>query len=134
MGAPLIKWKSYGLKNPMARATGLGSAHAGVHHWMALRMTAVALIPLTLWLSWAVVHIARMDYAAFVAWLQTPVNAILMLLTVLVMFMQAALGAQVIIEDYLHNEGLKFVKMAGMKLVLTATCVACLFAILKVAL
>ena len=134
MTAPLIKSKPGGFKNPMARARGLGSAHDGVHHWMVQRITSVALIPLLMWLCFAMPGIVRMDHAAFTAWLAQPLNAILMLLTVLTSFYHAILGCQVVIEDYVHGEAFKIVKLVGMKIGLTALGVACVFAILKVAL
>lgn len=134
MGAPLIKWKSYGLKHPMARARNLGSAHHGVHHWIAQRLTAVLLIPLQLWLAYAIVTLVPADHATFVAWLQKPWNTVLMLLTVFTMFYHAILGCQVVIEDYIHSEAFKLVKLYGMKIVLIFVGVVSVYSILKVAL
>ncbi len=134
MTAPLIKSKQFGLKTPMARAKGLGSAHDGLHHWIMQRVTAVLLLPLVVWLCWSVVTLAHADHAAAFAWLQQPLNAILMIVSVISLFYHAALGSQVVIEDYIHGEAFKIIKLVTMKIVLFATCIACIFAILKVAL
>ena len=37
------------LKTPLSKAIGLGSAKEGMHHWKMQRLTAIALIPLTIW-------------------------------------------------------------------------------------
>lgn len=134
MKASLIKWHKGGLKNPMARARNLGSAHDGLHHWIAQRISAIALIPLTYWLCWSVVGLVHADHATAVAWLAKPCNTILMIMTVLTMFYHAILGCQVVIEDYLHTEWFKIAKLISMKAVLYTACVASIYAILKVAL
>lgn len=117
---------------PLAAARGLGSSHAGAHHWMHQRVTALANIPLMVWLVWSVMHMAH-DYPSFVAWLQQPVHAVLMILAVISVFYHAALGSQVVIEDYIHNEGFKLIKLISMKLFFFAAAVACIFSILKIA-
>lgn len=134
MKASLIKWHKGGLKNPMARARNLGSAHEGLHHWIAQRISAIVLIPLTYWLCWSAIGLVHADHAAVAAWLAQPCNTILMIMTVITMFYHAILGCQVVIEDYLHTEWFKIAKLVSMKIVLFTACVACLYAILKVAL
>jgi len=134
MSKLLIKWEKGGLKNPLARARGLGSAHDGLHHWRAQRLTSVASIPLSLWFLWVVVALRGADHATVLAWMAQPVNAILMILTVVTFFYHAWLGMQVVIEDYVHNEGFKMVKLATTKMALFALAVAAIFSILKIAL
>ncbi len=121
------------IEAPLARARALGSAHEGVHHWLVERVTALAGIPLTLWLVWSVVHLQAWTYADFTAWQAEPVNAILMILSVIMMFYHAALGVQVILEDYVHAEAMKFTSLILCKLLFFAGAVACLFSILKIA-
>lgn len=132
--ASLIKWHKGGLKNPLARARGLGSAHDGVHHWIVQRVTAIAALPLSFWLCWSAIGLIHADHTAFVTWLAHPINAILMILTIFTYFYHAMLGCQVVIEDYVHSEWFKIVKLIGMKIVLFATGLACIFAVLKIAL
>ena len=127
------KWDDSGIKTPLARARGLGSAHDGVTHWWHQRVTAVANIPLMLWLVWAVVSMPDWSYVEFTAWLAMPVNAILMILAVISVFYHAALGTQTIVEDYFHVEWFKTMKIVGIKLFYLAASVACIFSVLKVA-
>lgn len=129
-----MKWEDKGIKTPLARARGLGSAKDGVEHWMAQRITAIANIPLMLWLVWSIVSLNGASHAEFTNWLAQPVNAILMILVVLSVFYHAKLGSQVVTEDYIHHEGLKMVKLIGQKLFFFAMAVACIFSVLKIAL
>lgn len=129
-----LKWEEDVVQTPAGRAHGLGSAHEGTTHWLHQRVTAIANLPLMLWLVWSVVHMQGWSYADVSAWLAHPVNAILMILATLSVFYHAALGSQVVIEDYIHNEGFKMFKLIGMKLFFTACAVACIFSIVKIAL
>lgn len=134
MKASLVKSQSGGLKNPLTRARGLGPAHGGLHHWIAQRVTAVASIPLMVWLAWSIIGLVHADHAVFIAWLAKPINAVLMILCIVTFFYHSILGNQVVIEDYIHNEGFKIIKLVAMKLLLIAAAVASLYAVLKVAL
>lgn len=129
-----LKWEDTGLKDPLARAKGLGSAGEGVGHWIHQRITAVANIPLMIWLVWSFVHMTDWSYEVFTTWLAQPLNSILMILSVISVFYHAALGTQVIAEDYISCECLKFVKIVFIKLFYFATGVACVFSILKISL
>lgn len=128
-----LKWEDKGIKTPLARARGLGSARDGVEHWWMQRITAIANIPLVTWFVYSVVHLKGASYEAFTSWLALPVNAILMIFVVISVFYHAKLGAQVIVEDYVHNEGLKMIKLVGQKLFFFGAAVACIFSILKIA-
>ncbi|MBM3512279.1 MAG: succinate dehydrogenase, hydrophobic membrane anchor protein [Alphaproteobacteria bacterium] len=88
------------LRSPLGRVRGLGSAKEGTHHWWAQRVTAVALIPLTIWFVYSLLGLAGGDLAAFTGWLSSPINATLMTLVVAVGFHHAQLGLQVVFEDY----------------------------------
>ena len=93
---------SNNLRSPLGRARGLGSAKEGLHHWWAQRLTALALVPLTLWFVAGIVHLAMggEPYEAFMAWIANPCNATLMILFLGVSFHHAQLGMQVVYEDY----------------------------------
>lgn len=95
------------MMNPLARVRGLGSAKEGTHHWIAQRMTAVALVPLTLWFVISLICLIGADLAELKAWMGNPFNAVLMILTVAAGFHHAQLGLQVVIEDYIHGHGAK---------------------------
>jgi len=93
----------YRIETPKARAAGLGSARSGFGHWWVERVTAVALLPLVVWFAASLIAHAGSDYETFVHWLGTPVNAVLMVLLLVVLFWHTALGLQVVIEDYVHS-------------------------------
>ena len=96
------------LRSNIAKARGLGSAKEGVHHWWGQRLSALALIPLGLWLVISLVCHAGADRAAIVQWLGSPFTLGALALTVMAVFYHAVLGLQVVIEDYIHGKGAKF--------------------------
>jgi succinate dehydrogenase / fumarate reductase membrane anchor subunit len=57
------------MRSPLAHAMGLGSAREGVEHWWMERVSAVALVPLTMWFVAAIIAHTGSDYASFIAWL-----------------------------------------------------------------
>ena len=91
------------LRSPMGRVLGLGSAKNGTSHWWSQRMTALALIPLTLWFTYTLVSFDRLDYAGVIAWIHVPWNAIALSLLVVVLMYHSMLGVQVVVEDYVHT-------------------------------
>jgi succinate dehydrogenase / fumarate reductase membrane anchor subunit len=102
-------------RSDLARVRGLGPAKEGVHHWWMQRLTAVALIPLAIWFVASLIAHTGAGYAAASAWLASPVIFGIMVLLVVATFYHAALGLQVIIEDYLHHEGAKIAALLLMK-------------------
>lgn len=91
------------LRDPLARARGLGSAKAGSHHWWVQRVTSIALLVLTPWLVWIVLHLLRADLATVRATFAHPLHATLAVVFVVSMFWHVKLGLQVVIEDYVHG-------------------------------
>lgn len=131
----LIKWEKSGLKSPLSRAKGLGSAKSGTHHWMMERITSVTTLILGIWFLYSVLFNPDLQYLAGAeTWISNPINAVGMILFVISTFYHAALGCQVIIEDYVHHEGFKLIKLYGQRLILLTMAVACIFSILQVAL
>src|SRR3546814_6974354 len=82
------------LRSPLGRVRGRGSAKAGTGHWWAQRLTALALIPLTLWFCIAVIARTGADYAAVVVWADAPLVAGLLILLDATTFAHAALGVR----------------------------------------
>ena len=107
------------LRNPLATARGLGSAKSGTGHWWAQRVSAVALIPLSLWFVISVLGLVRADYAIVVDWLHMPSTAVLLSLFLATVFYHAYLGVQVVMEDYVDREWLKI----GTLLVIKFACI-----------
>ena len=94
-------------QTPLARARGLGSAKCGLRHWLLQRLTAIALVPLSLWFVSFIMEIAGAYYDTTVNSLKSPVTATLLIAFVVSLFYHALLGLQVVIEDYVHIEPLK---------------------------
>ncbi len=122
------------LRSSLGRARGLGSAKEGVGHWWAQRVTAIALVPLSIWFVIAVISLIGADYAVFQAWIGTFGNALLMILTALVLFYHAHLGMQVVIEDYVHGEAARIATLLVVKFVLASLAASCVLAVVLVAL
>ena len=119
------------MRTPLGRAIGLGSAKEGVDHWWAQRITALALVPLTLWFVIAIIELAGADRTAFVEWVRHPVPAVLLVLLLIATFYHNALGLQVVIEDYVENEALRFGLIIIIKLASVVLAVLGIFAVLK---
>ncbi|MDX2222822.1 MAG: succinate dehydrogenase, hydrophobic membrane anchor protein [Rhodospirillaceae bacterium] len=121
------------LRSPLGRARGLGSAKQGAHHWWVQRLTAVALVPLSLWFIFSLAGLAGADHAGFTAWLGSPVNATLLALVAAVSFHHAALGIQVVIEDYVADHGLRVASIVAVKLACAGLAALSVVSILLVA-
>lgn len=93
------------LRHPLKTARGLGSAKDGTHHFLVQRVTAIALVFLTLYVVGLVVSLVGADYAAVRARVGHPVNATLLIAFLVANFWHARLGLQVIVEDYVHTAG-----------------------------
>jgi succinate dehydrogenase / fumarate reductase membrane anchor subunit len=122
------------LRSSLGRARGLGSAKEGVGHWWAQRVTAIALVPLAIWFVVAIISLIGADLAVFEQWIGQFGNALLMILTVLVLFYHAHLGMQVVIEDYVHGEGPRVITLLLVKFVLASLAASCVLAVVLVAL
>ncbi len=120
------------LQGPLARVRGLGSAKEGVHHWWSQRLTAVVLTPLSLWFIYSLVVVTGAEYAIVISWLGKPLNAVLMLLFIFALYYHAALGVQVVIEDYIESDWQKIACMILVKFLAWLTGLSASFAVLKV--
>lgn len=119
---------------PLGRVLGLGSAQSGVHHWWLQRVTAVALIPLTVWFVWSLLRLPGFDYDSVTAWIGGAWNAVLLLLLFATACWHSRLGVQVVIEDYVHAPSGKVVSLLAADFAHLLVAVAGVFAILKIAL
>jgi succinate dehydrogenase / fumarate reductase, membrane anchor subunit len=121
------------MRTPLGQAIGLGSAREGAQHWWAQRLTAVALVPLTVWLVISVIALAGADRAAFAAWVGHPLAAVLLVLLLVATFYHGALGLQVVIEDYVGNEAMRLGLIIVMKFAAVLLAALGIFAVLKLA-
>jgi succinate dehydrogenase / fumarate reductase membrane anchor subunit len=101
-GSQLPKERVTVMRSQLGRARGHGAARAGAHHWKAERITAIALVPLTVWFVIAVLGHLGADQPAMAAWAGKPLNAALLLALIGMTFHHMQLGLQVVWEDYIH--------------------------------
>lgn len=120
-------------RTPLAKARGLGSAKTGTTHWWMQRVTAVALIPLAFWLILFINQLFNASYEDIKQWLTSPVNFTLLLAWAFTGFYHAALGLQVVIEDYVNPDWLKIVLVWMIKLTFTGMAIASLVFAIRIA-
>lgn len=123
-----------GFRTPLSRARGLGSAKHGVGHFIADRVTGLALIPLSIWAAYAGLKIAAGGYVVAIEWLARPLNAVLLVLFVVTGFVHLRLAIQVVVEDYIQGFVAKSALLIANYLVCVLGAALGVFAILKVAL
>lgn len=121
------------MRSDLARARGIGAAKDGVAHWWAQRLTALALIPLALWFVGSIIGLVGASHSAALAWIGSPATAVLLIVLIAATFHHAQLGVQVVIEDYVHHEGLKVAAVVVVKAVAILLAVAAVLAVLKIA-
>ena len=121
------------LRTPLAKARNHGSAKDGVHHWWQQRLSAIILIPLTLWLVYAIAILNGQDFDSVRAWLAQPWNTVAALLLNLALFYHGQLGIQVVIEDYIHTRWLEVSLQITVKLAALVLAVMGSLAILRIA-
>ena len=124
------------LRSPLSRARGLGSAKDGVHHFWVQRVSALALIPLTLWFVFSVAQLAAggADYALVRHGVSAPSVAVVLVLFLATALYHSVLGVQVVIEDYAPGEFGRLVLLLLSKFFHAIVAAAAIFAVLKVAL
>jgi succinate dehydrogenase membrane anchor subunit len=121
------------MRSPLGRAIGLGSAKEGLDHWWAQRITAVALVPLSLWFISAIVGLVGADLETVQNWMSLPLPAILLILLLIATFYHLSLGLQVVIEDYVHADFAKLGLVAVLRLLCFGIAVAGIFAVVSIA-
>jgi succinate dehydrogenase / fumarate reductase, membrane anchor subunit len=117
----------------LGRVRGLGSAHHGAGHWWAQRVSAAGNLLLVPWLIISLILLPDLGYTTVVVWLRQPIAAVPMLLLIGSVCWHFRLGAQVMIEDYVHAEGLKLMSLLGLNLYTAIIAFTAVFAVLKIA-
>ncbi|NVE93870.1 succinate dehydrogenase, hydrophobic membrane anchor protein [Altererythrobacter lutimaris] len=118
----------------IGKVRGLGSAHEGAHHWLVQRFTAVGNLVLMLWLVTSFVLLPDLSYGTVSTWLAGPIPSVAMILLVISVFWHARLGLQVLIEDYVHEAGMKFGLIAALNLAVIGGGAFAIFSVARLAL
>jgi succinate dehydrogenase membrane anchor subunit len=122
------------LRSPLGRALGLGSAHAGSHHWWGQRLTSLALVPLTIWFIFSAIHLSGASHQVVIDWLSAPWTMGLMLALIVATFHHLQAGLQVVIEDYVHDNRLKVPAVLLIKALSVILALVCIVSVLKIGL
>ena len=121
-------------RSKLGRARGVGAGHSGVEHWRVERITSIALVPLTLWFIYAMLHLVGAPQVAVAAWASNPINTVLLLVLIVITFHHMHLGLQVVFEDYVANKWQMTLMILGAKSVSLVLGLLASVAVLKLAL
>ena len=120
------------LRAPLKVARGHGASGTGAHHWWLQRVTAIALIPLSIWFLFLVAGVLHAGYPAVLASIAQPVHAIFLIVFVVCTFWHGALGLQVILEDYVHTRWLEITLQLALRFGALLGALAAVMAVLSV--
>src|SRR5918995_563673 len=120
------------MRTPLARVKGLGASGHGVEHWWIHRMTAVSNIPLIISFVIIIAALAGSSYEEAIAIISHPLIAIILILAVISVTNHMRLGMQIVIEDYIHDKGLKIAAVIANNFFAAVIAVVCLFSVLKI--
>jgi succinate dehydrogenase / fumarate reductase membrane anchor subunit len=118
---------------PLSKVQDLGSAGNAVHHWWVQRLTSVALVPLAVWLLVSLATLPSLDFVTLVSWIAGSWTATLLCLFVIIASWHSSLGVQVVLEDYVHDHGLKTVSLVLSGFVHVLLAALGVFAVLRIA-
>ena len=121
------------MRTPLAKVRGLGSAREGTGHFWRVRLSSIALIPLSLFVIGWVLSLKGMGYAEVRASLSQPLVALVVALFLVVSLDHMRLGMKEIIEDYVHVEGNKLTLLILNTFFTIAVGVVSLFALARLA-
>lgn len=120
------------MRTHLSKVRGLGSAKSGTSHWWAQRVTAIGLVPLAVWFVASLMALVGADHATTIMWIKNPFVTVLLGLFIVSGFYHLKLGGQVIIEDYVHGEGLKMLSLLLLKFATLAVGLTAFVALLKI--
>ncbi len=121
-------------RSPLAKVIGLGSAKEGSAHWWWQRLTAIALLPLTLWFTYSIASLSGPCLEDVYVWIASPLSSTLLIAFIVALFYHTQLGVQVVLEDYIHHEGLKIFSILAAKALSLFLAILSVISILQVAL
>ena len=117
----------------IGRVRGLGSAKGGASHWATERLISLAMLPLYVWLLVALLMLPDLGHGTVVNWLASPLNAVMMILLIVTTFVHLKHGMQVVLDDYVHDEGTRVLTNIGLVFLSVAGGAAATFAVLQIA-
>ena len=117
----------------IGKVRGLGSAKHGGEHWISQRTSAVGNLLLTTWLVVSLLLMPNFDQGTLAQWLAQPTVAVPMILMLVSIFWHVRLGLQVLIEDYVHDDALKFASITLLNFYVVASLVFGIFVVAKLA-
>ncbi len=121
------------METPIARVRGLGPAKHGAEDWWKVRLNSVTTLALFVWLLVSLLTLPNLDHPTMVEWLRQPVNAVLMLLLIASTFWHSKFGVREWIDDYVHDEGMKFAAVALSTILHLVVGAIAAFSVLKIA-
>lgn len=122
------------LRSPLGAVLGQGAAGDGPKHWWTQRVTAVALVPLSLWFVHALVRLPLADHAAVSFWIGSGLNPVLLSLLLVALCWHSKLGVQVVVEDYVHGRGMRLVVLLASSALHVLLATGGVYAVLRIAL
>ncbi|MBB4125992.1 succinate dehydrogenase membrane anchor subunit [Xanthomonas sp. GW] len=121
-------------RTPLKNVRGLGAAKTGTEHFVVQRLTATALVPLSIWFLIFVLGLMGSDYVAATEAVAKPWNAILLVGFLIAAFWHAQLGMQVVLEDYVHTSLLALAAQTIVRFVAVLGAIVSIFAVARIAL
>jgi succinate dehydrogenase / fumarate reductase membrane anchor subunit len=121
------------METPLGRVRGLGASGEGAHHWWQERLTSIAVFLLSVWLIVSLLRLPALDHRTVTEWLAEPLAAVPMLLLIFVTFWHSKLGLQVVVEDYVHEEGDKLFWIVLINFLAVLGGALAMFSVLKIA-
>ena len=120
------------LRTPLGRVLGLGTAKNGTDHFWAQRVSAIVLLLLGIWFVFAVLVNKQLAHADLIAFIDAPLNGVLLSILSLVVVFHSYLGIQVVVEDYVHAPLIKIVSLLVSRFAHVFVAITTVYAILKI--
>ena len=105
---------------------------SGIKHWWMQRLSSIVLVPLALWFCWSLLMLDDLGLTTLTQWMQSPVTAVLLIIFLIVTGYHAAVGMQVVVEDYIHVVWLKVASLSLIGILMTLAIVVGVVAVLNV--
>ena len=121
------------MRTPLGKVRGLGSAREGTGDFWRIRVTSIALVPLSMFVVGWVLSLRGAGFIEVRASLANPLIALAVGLFVIISLDHMRLGMKEIIEDYAHHEGYRLALMILNTFFCVLIGVASVFALVKIA-